>query len=78
MGMSYPAPIRGHENIPREAVKYKFSKHHNCWVRTWFTIEKDDDGVSYFRQRNAFSKDRNTPWDKWQSKPQQGDIKWEK
>lgn len=61
--------LRNQENIPREGVKYNFSKHHKCWVRTWFAIEKDDTGTNYFKQRNAFSLDRNTAWDKWQSKP---------
>ena len=70
MSMPYPTKPRNHENIPKEGTKYKFSKHHNCWVRTRFSIEKDDNGVNYFKQRVAFSKDRNTDWSKWQSKPQ--------
>lgn len=62
--------ILGRENVCEPAVKYKFSKKLNCWVRTWFTIEeKEDTKVMYFKQRNAFAKDRNTDWTKWSSRP---------
>lgn len=60
--------IRGQENIPEPAVKYKFSKKLNCWVRTWFTIETENKQM-FFKQHNAFSLDRNKEWDKWNTKP---------
>ena len=60
--------IRGTENVCEPAVKYKFSKKLGCWVRTWFTIETENKEM-FFKQRNAFSKSKDTAWDKWQSKP---------
>lgn len=61
--------IQGQENIPEPAVKYKFSSKLNTWVRTWFTIEEEKNKSPYFKQHNAFSKNRNTDWEKWQTKP---------
>lgn len=65
--MNNPEKIRGYENVPREAVKYRLSKKLGCWVRTWFTVEKDE-GAPYFQQHIAFAKDKNVAWDKWSSK----------
>jgi hypothetical protein len=62
--------ILGRENVCKPAVKYKFSKKLNCWVRTWFDIEyKKVSKQPYFKQNNAFSKDRSTDWSKWSGKP---------
>lgn len=64
------AKIRGTENICNPAVKYKFSKKLNCWVRTWFTIVTEKDTkVQYFQQHNAYSNDRNADWSKWSTVP---------
>lgn len=60
----------GWENVCEPAIKYKFSKKLNCWVRTWFTIESKEEGkIMYFQQHNAFSKDKNIDWNKWSSSP---------
>ena len=64
------AIIRGAENICEPAVRYRLSKKLGCWVRTWFTIETEDDTKSqYFKQHVAFSKDRNADWNKWNNRP---------
>lgn len=62
---------KGHENVCNPAVKYKFSNKLNCWVRTWFTIETDENKVQYFKQNNAYSDNRNTDWNKWVSRIQE-------
>lgn len=59
----------GYENVCEPAVKYKFSKRLKCWVRTWFTIVEEKNQPSYFKQNNAFAKDRNIDWNKWSSRP---------
>lgn len=61
--------IIGQDKIPKEAVKYRFSKHWNMFVRTWYTLEQEKNLPSFFRQHIAYSKNRNTDWDKWQTKP---------
>lgn len=58
---------QGSENVCEPAVKYKFSKKFGCWVRTWFTVETDKG--NYFKQHIAFSKNRDTPWERWNTKP---------
>lgn len=55
-------------NIPKEAVKYRLSKKLGVWVRTWFSYDIVDDKTKLV-QHNAFSKDRNLAWDKWNKKP---------
>lgn len=61
--------MKNSELVPKTAIKYKFSKKLSVWVRTWFTIEKGEDGVMFFMQRNAFSRDRNAELKFWTSKP---------
>ena len=60
--------IKGRELVCEPATKYTLSKKLGCWVRTWFTIEKEDNGY-FFKQNNAFSNDRNTAWNSWSIKP---------
>jgi hypothetical protein len=61
---------RGQSNVcSPEAVKYRFSKKWNCWVRTWFTVEAEKN-ENFFKQRISFSKDRNRDWDKWATSPE--------
>lgn len=59
----------GYENVPKTAVRYRFSKKLNCWVRTWFTVEQEKNEPMFFKQHNAFSSDKNKDWDKWATKP---------
>lgn len=63
--------IKGQENVPEPAIKYKLSKKLGCWVRTWFTIEVENK-QTFFKQHNAFSTDRNKEWDKWSTRPVKG------
>lgn len=60
---------RGKENVCNPAIRIKFSKKLGMYVRTWFTIERGDDLRLYFKQNNAFHKDRNAEFRFWTPKP---------
>lgn len=55
--------IKNSNNVCTPAIKYKKLKN-GLWCRTWFTVEKDDNGL-YFKQHQAFSRDRNADWKDW-------------
>lgn len=60
--------IKNQELVCNPAIKYKLTKL-GVWCRTWFTIEKEEDGKLYFKQNNAFHRNRNADWKEWTSKP---------
>jgi len=60
---------KGAKNVCNPAIKIKFSKKLNMFVRTSFTIERDKGGNLFFKQQNAFHKDRKADPKFWTPKP---------
>lgn len=61
--------LKNRENVCNPAIKYKFNHKLGLWVRTWFTIERDPNTLEmYFKQHNAFHKDRKADWKDWTPK----------
>ena len=56
--------VKNRSNVCEPAVKYKLTKL-GLWCRTHFTIEKDENGQLYFKQNNAFHRNRNADWKEW-------------
>lgn len=60
---------RGSKNVCNPAIKFKYIKKLGMWCRTSFSIERDKGGNLFFKQNNAFHKDRKAEARFWTPKP---------